>query len=391
MIRELDEKDYQKAIQLSEYAFQYKVTEEELQKRRDQLKNHIILADEEEGEITSKLHIIPFQMHWHGNSVRMGGIAGVATFPEYRRMGKVNRLLTDALKRMRQEGMYLSYLHPFHTAFYRQFGWELVSSRKIVSFSRQDLVRIPSIKGTVRRHASKNMIAELKRIYSQFAIDNNSLLDRDDSWWENTVIQGAEHAAIAYSTDYTPLGYLLYEVKNKKFIIREGIFLEEEAKKLLWNYTAQHDSMVDGAEWVTHEKDEFTYYLHNPDAEVKVKPYAMGRIVDAEAILKAFPFHLQEQPLILHIHDSHAPWNNGTFMKNKEKADFFRQENEGAACAHPPKRGLTLDIGTLTALLSGYKDAEFLYRAGLMTGSLEDAESLSRCIPAKQSILFDFF
>lgn len=60
----------------------------------------------------------------------MGGIAGVATWPENRRGGLVSKLLSKALARMNEEGQVLSCLHPFSVPFYRKFGWELYTDYK---------------------------------------------------------------------------------------------------------------------------------------------------------------------------------------------------------------------------------------------------------------------
>ena len=64
----------------------------------------------------------------------MGGIAGVATWPENRRQGHVSTLLKHALQEMKSKGQTLSFLHPFSIPFYRKFGWELYAEYKNTPF-----------------------------------------------------------------------------------------------------------------------------------------------------------------------------------------------------------------------------------------------------------------
>ncbi len=52
----------------------------------------------------------------------MGGVAGVATYPEYRRSGYVKELLQHSLQTMKKDGYTVSMLHPFAVSFYRKYG-----------------------------------------------------------------------------------------------------------------------------------------------------------------------------------------------------------------------------------------------------------------------------
>jgi predicted acetyltransferase len=115
----------------------------------------------------------------------------------------------------------------------------------------------------------------------------------------------------------------------------------------------------------------------------------MGRIVDVESFLKQYIFEPHEKPLSLHIHDSFADWNSGTYLIKKDEITHFRKSSEGSICTHPPKRGLQLDIATLTAVLFGYMKPASLYDAGLIKGPNEDLHLLVQMIPSKKSMCMD--
>lgn len=73
----------------------------------------------------STMTVIPYRATFDGHDVLMTGIGGVATLPQYRRMGGIRGCFAHALPRMVEDGAVLSYLYPFSTAFYRRFGYEL--------------------------------------------------------------------------------------------------------------------------------------------------------------------------------------------------------------------------------------------------------------------------
>jgi predicted acetyltransferase len=103
------------------------------------LKCHEIWGEFENEELISKLHILSLEIKIENCRFSMGGIAGVATWPEHRRKGSVTRLLNKALSAMKKKGQTISLLHPFNINFYRRFGWELTASVNKPTSSKQDV------------------------------------------------------------------------------------------------------------------------------------------------------------------------------------------------------------------------------------------------------------
>src|SRR5690606_524781 len=97
-IKRITEDRFVDSIQLSEYAFQYKVPEEKRGEISRKLKKHQIYGIYEDHMLAAKLHLIPLTSYVGEQSFRMGGIAGVATYPEYRRRGYVKELITYVLE-----------------------------------------------------------------------------------------------------------------------------------------------------------------------------------------------------------------------------------------------------------------------------------------------------
>ncbi len=79
------------------------------------------------GRIVSTLRIWDRWVHLGATPVRMGGIGGVTTHPDYRRRGLATRLMAHAAEYMRDDGYDLGLLFTMIPArFYRRLGWSCV-------------------------------------------------------------------------------------------------------------------------------------------------------------------------------------------------------------------------------------------------------------------------
>lgn len=109
----LKEDKFREVLRLSEYAFQYKVDEERLQQQLTRMKeSHEIYGIMEGEKLAAKLHLIPFHIYIGKEKFKMGGVAGVATYPEYRRSGYVKELLQHSLQTMKKTDIqYRCYIH----------------------------------------------------------------------------------------------------------------------------------------------------------------------------------------------------------------------------------------------------------------------------------------
>lgn len=389
---QLTEEYYKDALHLSEYAFQYKVAAEEVERRTEHYKKyHELFGILDEKELVAKLHLIPLQVYIGKEKYKMGGIAGVATYPEYRRKGYVKELLQHALKTMKDDGYSVSMLHPFSVSFYRKYGWELYTNRFVCTLSKHDLVRHVHVNGTVRRFQKETHREAIEHVYEQFAKRYEGMLVRNRDWWMHSVYREYRdlHAAMYYTENNEPIGYMLYEIKDFKMKVEEFVPLNGEARSGLWNFICQHDSMLEEVEMIVHEKEPLFYTLQEPRVKTEVKPYFMARIVDIEQFLQQYSFRSGSEgaEVILHISDSFAHWNNKTVVcKNGEVMTIDDKEAKQLK-----DRGLHVNINALSAMLLGYKRPLELYEIGYMSGEEKVVQQLESLIAPRQPFLYDFF
>lgn len=388
-IGELKEKDYLESLKLSMYAFQYKVPEDSVAQRLEMLKQHTVIGAWEDNSLAAKLHIIPYHINMKDKQWKMGGIAGVATYPEYRRNGYVKNLIITALERMVQEEQIVSLLHPFDIGFYRKFGWEVFTENKKLLIEKRDLMFLEIQPGSIKRFTKENHHSDIEAVYAQYSNNYMGMLVRETSWWKN-YIYGEGQIAVYYNKNDEAIGYLLFVVKDRKMEVEEFVALNREARHGLWNFICQHDSMVDNVSILTSNHELLPFILHQPKVKMEVSPYFMARVVDAEQCLNKYPFNNITNKVFLHLEDKYAPWNNGTYLLSDGEVKVYK-EKQGSNCVQPPKRGVRLDINSLTALLFGYKRPAELFELGYIQGHETEIAALEVLFPITKPYFYDFF
>ena len=384
----LNESNYDEIFTLSQFAFQYELTEEELQSKREEAERHIIWGIMDHQKIAAKLHLIPLSVKMNGASIPMGGISSVATWPEYRRKGMVKDLLTHALRKMKENGQLVSYLHPFSVPFYRKYGWEMAFAKKKYEIPMERIRKDWDASGYVKRGVTD--ISTFNTIYHTYTKQFNGSLIRDEKWWKQRVWKNNPLKVVAYNQEHKPDGYLIFSVKDRVFKVDEIAYGSLNGLKILLQFMANHDSMADQIQMDVPENDHLAVLLDEPRFEQKITPYFMARIVDVNAFLKQYvsQLRLKDISLPLYVLDDFVSENSGTYyLKEVDgKMDVIYQKG-----IVENNKGISCNIQQLTTMFFGYKRPMELYQLGLIGGNNEDIKNLEELIPSKQTYFPDFF
>jgi len=392
-IRTLGEEHFEERMALSQFAFQYTVTQEQLEERRAWFRPEREWGVFEDERLLASMTLLPLEIWVHGRKMAMGGIAGVATWPEARRKGCVAGLLRHGLETMRGAGQTVSMLHPFSFPFYRKYGWEMTIERKTYTLEPRHFPPRAAVPGRVERVAKDAGL--LDGIYEKFASRYTGTIVRTPEWWERRVFTKPGLAALYYNGDGKPEGYLLYEVKERTMTVHEWVCVSEEARLGLWRYVADHDSMADKLAMTVPVDDPLPFLLPDPRIRQEVVSYFMSRIVDVEGFLAQYPFGPGdgEDAVTLAVEDEHAPWNHGVFRLRIDAVGRARAERmaDGLQAENADEADLACDIQTLTALFLGNRPASLLHETGRLRGSREAVKRLEQRIPRRMAYLADFF
>ncbi|MFK7691842.1 enhanced intracellular survival protein Eis [Paenibacillus sp. HJGM_3] len=399
MIRQLRHDEIDQFVDMTEVAFAVSFTPEEREARRKQVVPEQIWGYYRDDRLAARVAILPLRIMVQGVAYEMGGIAHVATYPELRRGGLVSKLIVRSLEEMKRSGQTVSMLNPFSFAFYRKFGWEWFCDLVTYSVESRHLPRFKDTAGQIKRGGEGDLgvVAEL---YAAYTTRFNGMLVRDEAWWKSTVFRRKLGQLALYCNDRgEPEGYMLYAIRDRRFRIHEWIPLSADSRKGLWQFVANHDSIVDSVDISMPADDPTAHWFAEPGtAGRKLYPYYMARIVDLEPFLRLYPFATQPpgSTLRITVQDEHAPWNGGTWeLQWLQGGGFTITRVNVLPAADGTEAGgdewLACDICTLSSLLLGSSRPAALWELGRLRGRSTAVELLERTIPRRTPYLLDMF
>src|SRR5699024_9538348 len=381
----LHRSDYPDVFALSQFAFQYTLTEDELVKKAREADRHDIWGYQIDGKIAGKLHIIPLEVMINGQKYAMDGIGSVATWPEYRRLGIAKKLLHHALGQNKKLLQVLAYLHSFLASFYRKYGWEFAFSRRQDNIPIAQFNQSWSTKGTIKRGDIDASV--LNDIYLEHSKRYNGMLVRDDLWWQQRVLTDKNMQIVyAYNEEEMAEGYMIYRVVDRVLTVKEIAYKNVNALHLLYECIGNHDSMATHVKWTVPMNDLFPFLAKDPTYERHEQQYFMARIVLMKEFLQTYSF-AQDGDFAINVEDDFISENNGIYEVEviKGKANQVKHVNEAKSIM------INSSIQYVTAMFLGYKRPSELYEAGLITGDETAINQLEKAIPRKQTYFQDFF
>ncbi len=340
-------------------------------------------------KLISQICVYPMKVNIYGKMFKMGGVTGVATYPEYSGMGLMHELMKVSLEHMKQQGQYISFLCPYSIPFYRKKGWEVISDKIKYSFKDTQLPKKHNVSGSVKRVLSED--SDLKKVHDKFTEERHGALKRntlewDEYWkWESQDVL----CAVYYNQKDEPTGYIVYYLENEVFKLKEMIYLNQEAYFGLWNYVINHFSMINEVVGYNYTNETISFQLGMDDIVEIITPNVMARIVDFENFLKIFPFDSISIHNKLHfqITDPLIENNNGDFYlhwNRKGNTLVSRTPIEDAEI-------IKTDIQTLCAMFLGYKSPTYLSKIEKIFTTKKAIRILEDIIPNEIPYFSDYF
>lgn len=382
--------------QLLRYVFQ--VTNEELQKsgyedgelirsKRPLLERADTVGWFKDERLVSLVCVYPCEMNIHGDIWKMGGLTGVGTYPEYSGLGLINDLILLALADMREKEQWITCLNPYSIPFYRHRGWEILTDYIRFTVKDSQIPKQEEVPGFVERQAVDH--PDVLDTYDRFARQTHGAMVRGEhEWaeywrWEN---EEERTAGIYYDENRVPMGVVIYWIEDDIFHIKEMVYLNQEARRGLWNFIAAHYSMIDAVKGNIFKTEPLAFYLEDSQITETIEPYFMARIVDVKAFLERFPFRDLTEELCFTVTDPLASWNNGTFCVAGTDGNRNRVLTDRVA-----EKTVELGIGTLTSMLMNYRRASFFANIQHIRADAETVALLERVIPFQQPYFSDDF
>ena len=397
-MRELDKGDLEQFNALLQYAFQ--VTsydlfqtgwqQEEIKyAKRPILEKAYVLGWFYQDKLASMIVVYSMKVNIHDELMDMGGITGVATYPEYTGRGLIHSLMKHALDYMHLQEMELSFLYPYSIPFYRKMGWEIVSDKLSFTVKDTQLPKSRPVDGMVERVSLDS--EDYHNVHSYFALQRHGALIRDELSWEGYWRWDNDDmiAAVYYNKEHRPLGYVVYYIANDIFHIKEMVYLNIEANYGLWNYISAHFSMIDQVQGDNYSGEPMAYLFEDSEITETISPYIMARIVNVRGFLLYYPYQIQPEDFKIHfkVHDEMAPWNEGDYMVSWKGGETVCEQVEDNQSINV----VELSVNTLTTMLMGYKRPSYLYEHEKINTEYYMLTWLERLIPVEKPYFSDYF
>lgn len=144
---------------------------------------------EENGEIVSNLHLIPYDIVLKGRVLKSVYISAVATPKAFRGQGYASKLISEALDSLTKRGIDLAFLVPAIDGFYEQFGFLKIAEKEsyteegeIPPFCDITETEIPNAKEVLDIYLCSNRKKKfyLKRSLKDTALILNDLIDNTE-------------------------------------------------------------------------------------------------------------------------------------------------------------------------------------------------------------------
>lgn len=350
----------------------------------------------EDGEMMANFTVPTYTIHFDGHAAKMAGIGGVATLPQYRRRGAIRACFHKALPEMYREGYVFSYLYPFSTRFYRQFGYECCVQKYGWEVDLQ-LLDAPRSAGTFRLcEKNRPQTGAIRRIDRVWEHQFNMMVrhrDEDYKWTlEADPAVKQEFTYVWYDAANVPGAYTtfraLWQEGKRNIVCSRFCFTDKEGfaglMQLFKSLSADHAY----AKFQTPALPALQYLMNEWSlGAVKWEILAnsgMVRVVNVQKALEMAAYRGSGQ-VTLEIRDPQIPQNTGRFAVSfaHGKAVSVTQTD-----AEPDAR---LTIPAFSALICGVWD---LGEARHTLSGLEvpgSAAALEQIFYRKPLMIVDFF
>ncbi len=329
--------------------------------RLDLQQVHVI---EEDGEARASATVLPLESFVEGVPHPMGGISAVMVHPAYRRRGYAGELMRAVLRDMRERDVALSLLSPFAHAFYRVFGYELVSEAIEYRLKPSDLSTSPE-QGHLRDYREGDL-PSLMEVYEAEARRHTLSVRRSRRHWEE-ILAGKDRYVAVYQRNGEVEGYIIYKISGwqeqdprRTLRVEEFVADTPRAREAIHSFLAGFDPLVyvHGIKLSTSRGEPLHPYLQSSYVRASIDPDQMLRLVDVETALGYLEL-APEEPLVLDVRDDVIPENHGQYTIGYGKVV------RGAEA----EQSVSLDVRQLAQLYAGYLPARELARHDLLAAS----------------------
>lgn len=395
-VRRIDRKEMLECEKIQSIAFAYPLDvekyEKEMSESKDQENNYMAFINDD-NIITACVELPEHVARYEDSWVRMVGIGGVASLPEYRYGGAIRQIIEESIRQMADNDTVFSALYPFSNSYYRQFGYELCQMSVGYEVSMKELSNF-KFTGKAKMFQVGDSLDDFKAISEAYFSRYNMAIKRSDAQWKKvlgnkiykerlyTYLLENENGPSAYFVLTVDAegnnGLNIGKIRDMAFTSPSGLF---DILGFLYRLSAQYESIR-----FTLPSDVPIAAIVNESHLLKcnLNNQQMSRVINVKKALE-LKRHFDGASYTINVEDKVLPENNGIFIITCKDNEVSVIKDEKALTAD-----LTLNIGTLTQLLLGFLTIdEAVYKNDVHVRS--NIETLRKIFVKQNVFLTDFF
>lgn len=349
--------------------------------------------------MTSCLSILPFSARFDGETVKMAGIGGVSSLPQFRRCGGIRGCFEKMLPDLYREGYVLSMLYPFSTNYYRKFGYETWARGARYELELSHIPDFPREGWSLLADASnrEKALEDIRLLTGEWERYYNGMVELTERQYafvsEADPYRKQEFVYIHYDSRGVPGAYMVCRRERdgqeqrmvcSRFVFRDRVGLQG-LLTLAKSMQSDHRSIVftlPASFCLDPLIDEWSLGAYRrSDASL-----GMVRVVNAAAALEAARYRGSGR-LSIEISDGQIGENNDIFTVCFE---------DGRACSvvrgNREEAHIHMEISEFSRFLTGAADTSALAYSSRAQGySLEKMELLGQVFYEKPCFLTEYF
>ncbi|QHQ60993.1 GNAT family N-acetyltransferase [Anaerocolumna sedimenticola] len=270
----------------------------------------------------SCLSVLPYEVFFDGNQLKMAGIGGVCTYPQHRRKGAVREMFREVLKDMYKRGISFSYLYPFSEKFYMNFGY-IPSSQSIRWNFNLNTIPNNYYDGTFHLYRGDGNYSEFETAYKTFAEKYNMMVNRDSYDWEvlksSNPFKGSRQAYLYKDKAGIPKGYFVFDKLNEPNQIildcKEMVYDNFTTLKAIMSFVKTFSADYNTVQFNAPRCLSLEYFCEDysqSKSSRSIRQNGMVRVINVKEVLNHAIFK-DSGEMSIKITDSFINQNNGVF------------------------------------------------------------------------------
>lgn len=336
----------------------------------------------------------PYPVHFDGHQCKMAGIGGVASLPQYRRMGGIRCCFEAALTDMYEKGMAFSYLYPFSTAYYRKFGYEMCCERTRYIIQLSAIRPYPVDGNCFLVEPGHFMLDDIKQVYEAQQNKYNMMIINEDFEYAWVLKSNpAKDQCFTYvyrDKNGVPKGFMTFrkvdETSGRNLTCSRFFFTDIEAFKGLMNlaYSCASDHKYITFELPTDQNITTLLPEWSMGAGRCEKVFCgMVRVMNVEQVLELAKYK-GSGSLVIQIKDPYIPQNNHNFFVR------FKDGTAVEICITEQLADVSLGIGDFSRLIVGVCDtADLTFMESVHVNT--KADEISKLFYHKPNLITEYF